>query len=238
MISVSTETQTLAVAILIYVYDSCQLLFANEGIITKKRKEYAATTGGNGLVITGKKLFIPNLLLPHRPIYKLSWNPETIAKASVDWDAGKPAFSWLSIPAYGMFFALFILTPAIYHLSGLTRDLLWCVALIYLIPILTSIGINLHKKRLWLSNKDMLTIAAECILCPVLTINIVRKLSISANKKSNLVQSAFALLSPRQWDEFKAEIVQNIDDAILETDLEETINRLKRSRKTILEMSK
>ncbi|MBV6305683.1 hypothetical protein KVP10_12365 [Candidimonas humi] len=236
---ISTEAQLLMAVVLFYIYDSCQLLFSNEGVITKHRKRYTATIDKNGLLLMGKRLYIPNLLLPYKPIYKLSWNPEDIAQApSFDWDSEKPLYLWFIFPAYGMALSLFVITPAVYYLSGLDKDLLWCLVLIYYFSIVVGVGLYLYRKPLGLSNKKALSVFLECLFCPPLAMNIVRKLSLLRPMQDNFAQSAFQLLEQEQWEELRNDLIAYIDGEIEETDAEDKIARLNQSKEQLLGMNK
>ncbi|CAM5461473.1 hypothetical protein [Eoetvoesiella caeni] len=187
----------------------------------------------------GKRLYIPNLLLPHKPIYRLSWNPEKIEQiSSFDWVAEKPLYLWFAFPAYGMALSLFILTPTVYYLSGLNEDLLWCLALIYYFSIVVGIGLYLYRRRLELSNKKAISVFLECIFCPPLAINIIRKLSLLRPMQDDFAQSAFQLLGQDQWEELRNDLIAYIDNEIEETDAEDKIARLNQSKEQLLGMSK
>lgn len=237
--SISTEAQLLIVVVFFYIYDSCQLLFFNEGIITKHRKRYTATINKNGLLLMGKRLYVPNLLLPHKPTYKLSWNPENIAQIpSLDWVSEKRLYLWFIFPAYGMTLSLFIITPAVYYLSSLGEGLLWCLALIYCFSIIVGIGLYRYRKPLGLGNKKALSVFFECLFCPPLIINIVRKLSLLRPIQDNFAQSAFQILGKEQWEELRNDLIAYIEEEIEETDTEDKIARLNQSKDQLLEMNK
>lgn len=239
MIQLSTETQLLMVAVFFYIYDACQLLFVNEGIITGHRKNWVATTNKNGVGLLGKRLFIPNLLLPHQPIYRLAWHPERIEQTStVNWKNEKTLYSLFTLPAYGMAVALFIITPVTYYRFRTDEALLWCLGLIYYFSLVVGVGLYLYRKQLGLSSKQAISIFTECLCCPPFTINIVRKLSLSRPIRANFVESAFQLVDTAHWANLQNELVDYIDEEIEETDLEDKIAELEKSKGIILGMVK
>jgi hypothetical protein len=236
---ISAETQLLIVVVFFYVYDASLLLFANEGIVICHRRHWTATTNRNGLSLRGKNLFIPNLLFPHQPIYRLAWYSEKIEQTStVDWVAEKSLYLWFAFPAYGMAITLFIIAPTIYHLFRSNEALLWCLGLIYYLSIVAGVGLFLHKGQLGLSSKKALSLFVECLFCPPLTINIVRKLSLLRPIRANFVESAFQLLDSKRWIEIRSELVTYIEAEMDETDLADEIARLVESKEIILGMNK
>jgi len=235
----SSEAQLLMAVVLFYIYDSCQLLFINEGVIIRHGNRYTATINKNGLILLGKKLLIPNLLLPHQPIYRLPWESEKIEKtASIDLNADQPLYLWFAFPAYGMAISLFILTPAVYYISGVSENLLWCLGLIYYFSIVMGVELYFCRKPLELSNKKAWSLFFECLFCPPFAINIVRKLSLSRKIENDFVTVSFALLTQERWEGLREDLIIYIEREMEETDLEDRIIRLNESKKRILGMNK
>lgn len=236
---VPLEAQLLILAVLFYIYDSSILLFSNEGVITPSWKNWTAKTHPRGLVLLRKRLFIPNLLLPHRPIFRLHWQPESMSQAaSVEWQKEKSLYGWFGLPAYGMALALFVITPITYYFFRSDPALLTCLALIYLIPVGAGMLMYRHQKHLGFSTKNAWSLFFECLLCPPFTINIVRKLSLARPLQASFVDSAFQLVDAAQWDLLRAELIASIDAEIDATESQESIARLSASKDRLREMQK
>jgi hypothetical protein len=56
-----------------YLYDSTFLLWQNELMFTRGRRRWLVD-GGTGLILAGRRLFVPNPLLPMRPQFQIQWN--------------------------------------------------------------------------------------------------------------------------------------------------------------------
>lgn len=236
---VPLEAQLLILAVLFYVYDSSILLFSNEGVITPSWKNWTAQTNHRGLVLLRKKLFIPNLLLPHRPIFRLHWQPESMSQASsVEWQKEKSMYGWFGLPAYGMALALFVITPITYCFFRSDPALLACLALIYLIPVGAGMLLYRHQKHLGVSTQNAWSLCLECLLCPPFTINIVRKLSLARRLQANFVDSAFQLVDAAQWERVRAELVACMDAEIEGADSQESMARLMASKDRLQGMQK
>lgn len=61
----------------LYLYDSAVLLASNEVILSPRQSgRWVAMFGADSFQLRGKEPFMPNPLLPHHPIFRLSWNIE------------------------------------------------------------------------------------------------------------------------------------------------------------------
>lgn len=239
MIYIPVEAQLLTIAVLFYVHDACLMLFVNEGIITRRGKKWAATLDKNGLLLRGKRLFIPNLLLLHAPVYRLAWHPEKIEQTQAwDWAADTVSYGWFAFCAYGMAIALFLVTPVVYFAYRSDIMLLWCLALIYYFSIAAGVGIYRDRAQFGLTGKKALTIFLECLLCPPLVLNVVRKLSLARAIRANLVASAFQVLEAGQWLALRGELVADIDAEIADTDAADRIAGLNQSREILTGMNR
>ncbi len=232
MIGISTEVQLFVLAALFYVYDSALLLYVNEGALVPHRRRWVVKTGNKGFTIRGKNLVFPDLLLPHRPVFRLSWdykNPIAVTASKVAWDTEKVAYGQFAPFVYGMALALFFTLPAVLFFNRSDIALLLCLLLIYLNAIGAGVVLFSSKDRLQLSTKKCWSIFLECALCPPLTINIVRKISTQRQFSSSLVAAATVLLKPENWEVLREELIAQIDDELetAEDQLKEALNRTK-----------
>lgn len=231
MIGVSTEVQLLALAALFYVYDSALLLYANEGTLTSNRQGWSIKTGDTGFTVRGRNLVFPNLLLPHRPVFRLSWDcKKPVATSTVDWDSEKSLYGAFIPMVYGMVAALFLILPAVLFLHRSDFALLTCLALIYLNAVLTGITLYFSRKQLDLSKSKCWSLFWECLLCPPLTINIIRKISTQRVLHSSLVAAGASLLKKVDWQQLREELLSQIDSELEDAnDQEKSILKAVRS---------
>ena len=215
MIGISTEVQLLILAALFYVYDSALLLYVNEGTLTPTRRGWTVKTGETGFTLRGKNLVFPNLILPHRPVFRLSWNykhPETTS--TVAWDTERSLYSAFVPMVYAMVITLFFTLPAVLFFNRSDIALLSCLALIYFNAALTGVVLFISRKKLQLSKSKCWSIFLECLLCPPLTINVIRKISTQRVPLSSLVAAGVSLLEKEDWEHLRDELIAQIDNEI------------------------
>ncbi|MEO8313537.1 MAG: hypothetical protein ABI645_01970 [Pseudomonadota bacterium] len=66
-----------------YLYDSTGLLWQNELMFTHGRGRWLVD-GGTGLRLAGRRVFLPNPLLPMRPQFQVQWNVNETRSAEPD----------------------------------------------------------------------------------------------------------------------------------------------------------
>ena len=215
MISFSTELQLLALAACFYIYDSALLLYVNEGILTPNRRSWSIKLAVTGFSIRGKNLIFPNLLIPHRPVYKLFWDYKSLNTFStVTWDEEKKRYKIFFPMVYGMAVALFVTLPLVFFLNRNDFALLACLALIYLNALLTGLALLCSQKSLQLSRRRCWSIFLECLLCPPLTINVVRKISTQRVLPTSILAAGVLLLEASQREMLLINLLSQIDNEI------------------------
>ncbi len=215
MISFSTEWQLLALAACFYIYDSALLLYVNEGILTPARRSWSIKLAVRGFTIRGKNLIFPNLLIPHRPVYRLFWDYKSLDTVStVTWDEEKKRYQIFFPMVYGMAAALFVTLPLVFFLNRTDFAVLGCLFLIYLNTLLTGLALLCLHERLQLSRKKCWSIFLECLLCPPLTINVVRKISTQRVLPTSIFAAGVLLLEADQREIFFDNLLSQIDNQI------------------------
>jgi hypothetical protein len=238
VIPISIEAQLMALVAFFYVYDAAQLLYANEGVISPAGKEWLAASAKNGWTLRGRSLFLPNLLTPHRPIYRLLWNSSRIDAASeIDWQAEKRLYRPLIPVVYGMGVALFGLLPAALFYFRSDIVLLACAVLIYLQSLFAGIALFTGRQRLHISSRKAWALFVECLLCPPFAINLIRKLSSQRAPAETFVGAAFRLLDQEQWPVLRDDLIALIELEMTSTGTEQE-TALLRSKNTLLGMNK
>jgi hypothetical protein len=238
VIGISTEVQLLLLAVLLYVYDSALLLYVNEGTLTPTGKGWSIKTGDSGFTIRGKNLVFPNLLLPHRPVFRLLWNyKEPLTTTPVAWDAERSLYKTFVPMVYGMAAVLFFTLPAVLFFNRSNIALLTCLALIYINAALTGIALFTSRKQLGLTKGKCWSIFLECLLCPPLNINVIRKISTQRVPSSSLVTAGVSLLKKEEWGNLRDELLTQIDNEIEYVNDHEKLT-LTAARNSILSMEK
>lgn len=211
------EAMAVAVAIGFYVYDSMLLLYVNEAVLLPiGSNRWQAYFGSEEFTIFGRELFLPNLLLPHRPIFKLSWRLDG-AMTSVlptSWTTVTHELTVLSPMTLNMAISLFVLLPFCLFQQLGTVPTLIVVGFLY-INILASIAwLCYRRNQLSLTKRRLAGLAFESLVCAPFAINLIRKVSLGISIAEEFPDAAKRLLSSKDWAWVQEQCLSRIDYAI------------------------
>lgn len=209
----------MCVVTLIYIYDAALLLYRNEVIVIAKfRGRYDVKIGNSDLTFLGKILFIPNLFLPHQPLYRLSWEPSErtadviggeIIEATKQRLLGIAPYLWV------MFVSLFVLLPfGLYIRHGLIV-LLLSALWFYTMTIMALVIIFIERKTIGVSNSHFSAICFESLICAPCALNITRKVSLAVVIRSEVAELSKEILTPSSYTNFIQSFLSVIDSQIL-----------------------
>lgn len=202
----------------LYLYDSARLLHSNEGVL-------AATLGGRWSLhfgaehytLRGKQPFVPNPLLPHRPVFPLRWNqllaPAT--PAAQRWTP--PPFSPYKVLAplvWLMALALFGLIPAGLFSRYGNLAVAAGILLFYATALLALAYVWFKRGALKLTGRQVGALAFESLTCPPFALNLVRHISWRAAPAEELVSAARRLLRKDDWAATLPAVIKRVDNAI------------------------
>ncbi len=206
----------MALAIGLYLYDSTVLLYFDEGIVLPAgRQRWLVRVGLGNVRLMGKDLFFPNPLLPHRPLYRLSWRvPAKPARADGQWEERHALFRSLAPMTWGMVLALFVLLPlGLFSRLG-EPMLLAALGLLYLSILAALAWVALHRARLPLPTKTLVLLGMECLVCPPFALNLIRTLSLAMPVAEDLAVAARALQAPEDWNATRLELIKRLEEEI------------------------
>ena len=166
-------------ALAFYACDAGALLFADEIMLEKAGHRWRAH-GGSAMLLAGKRPFVPSLLLPCRPLLRVSvqalLGEERAGRNDLQHflNALMP-FRVLSMCLLVLFFPLL---PLLLYRVGAGVALLCWFAAVYL--CVAGIAYHAFRRRrvLELSLREFAVLAFECACCAPFAINIVRKLTL------------------------------------------------------------
>jgi hypothetical protein len=199
----SPEFQLIALAALLWLYDSTALLYADEVILTCGRRQvWRVSTAARGLIIAGRQVCFLNPFGFCRPAVRLRWNIFSAQEASgadtawvVELQQLTLAAPWAVTAGLG----LFVLLPLGLFTSLGAAAILPAVILVY-----GSIGVALllirRKCRQLpvLSRLKFAGLVFECVACPPLGIGVVRRAGLMSRIEESLTTAAPRLLAPPQ----------------------------------------
>lgn len=213
----------MALAVGLYLFDSAQLLYADEGVLAAAGRGRWRLGFGSAVLILGRGLYLPALLAPHRPTFRLRWGVPRREGASApgDWTDRRHLLAPLAPLVWGAALGLFVLLPlGLYTRLG-DAALIGALALTYASILAAIVWLVRARRRAGLAWLRVARLAFESLVCPPLAINLVRKLSAEPAAAEDLVCAARRLLSPEDWAAARREFIARLEDEIgLEADEE------------------
>jgi hypothetical protein len=210
------EVLLMVFAILLYLYDSAQLLHFNEGILFPAgRKGWRVRFGSDNTRLRGKELYLPNPFVPHRPLFRLAWDLQGSAvRVDEDWSARKALFRPLVPLVWGMAIGAFVLLPLGLFTPLGDAMVLAAIGLLYLNIVAALVWLGWRRQRFGLAAGRYAALAAESLLCSPFALNLIRKLALQMPAREDLLHAAQRLQSPEDWDAFRLKCVGRLDERI------------------------
>lgn len=211
--TISTQLQVVLAIVLFYLYDAALLLKPEEGLLRPLRSGWRAQLASSGFELRQNRLLWLPVFVLHQPVYRQRWSATRIqlpahTGSSTAVEAHAHSFKAFALPLYLLAALLFLGLPA--ALLVLHSELLQLItlALIYLSTACLS-WLTLRHGRHGHSNQAFArSTALQILLCPPFALNVVRKLSLSYEIQTDLLQTAQALMSASDWQDLAAQIQQ------------------------------
>jgi hypothetical protein len=202
----------------LYLYDSARLLHSNEGVL-------AATLGGRWSLhfgaehytLRGKEPFVPNPLLPHRPVFPLRWKQQLAPATPAAQRWTPPPFGpykMLAPLVWLMALALFGLIPAGLFSRYGNLAVAAGILLFYATALIALAYVWIKRGALKLTGRQVGALAFESLTCPPFALNLVRHISWRAAPTEELVSAARRLLRKDDWAATLPTVIKRIDNAI------------------------
>ncbi len=158
-----------------YLYDAALLLWQNELIYTRTGKGWKVD-GGSQLRIGARRLFVPQLLLPHRPQFLVRWSDADAragAAPALDelWRALRP------IGALNVLQLVLLCALPVALWTGAISTALLIFALFYLLTAAALVCAFRRRAVLKLSVRSFWLQALDALACAPFAINLTRRLA-------------------------------------------------------------
>ena len=219
----STEVQLVIAAVAFYFYESSVLLFANEALASPVgRNRWQVKIGASGFKLGNKYLFFPNFIFLHRPVFRLSWDLHDLeVKISTDLEKRRKLLFDFRYVVYGAATTIFVLLPFNLFFLPSHSVLLANLFAIYLNSAYAAF--LLLKKSGDLEGGPELAkkTALECLLCPPITINLIRRLSINAKIQITTLAACYSYSDEFMWAQSKVHLIEILEQAIEEANAAE-----------------
>jgi hypothetical protein len=214
----SYEFQLFALAVLLYLYDSTVLLFANEVILSCERGgAWRATTGWSDILVGGRKVCVLNPFTPYAACAKLRWDLYARAPTQFDesWSAELPKLKVATPWVLASAFALFVLLPlGLFTPLGVYATLP-AVGVLYVSILVALIIMRRGRLLQALSPLKFAGLIFECLACPPFGVNLIRRVALMSKVNESLLTAGQRLLPPLEWARVRAHCVVTLDQELL-----------------------
>ncbi len=232
----SAEVLLMLAIVGLYIYDSALLLYCNEGVLSPKRRDsWRVGLGSANFGVSGKGLFVPNPLLMHRPLFRLSWRFEG-SKTTEPWKPPRNAFFTLVPMVWSIAVSLFILIPLGFFTRLGDRILFPALLLLFGNIFIALFWIWLNRATFNLSMHRFAGLAFESVICRPFSLNLIRHLSLNIPVVEDLVYVAKRLQAPSDWNETRAALQARLDSELDIEDPESERFKLLKERRQMLSL--
>lgn len=185
-------------AIALYVLDSVMLLYGNEFVLVRRSGRWRLAKPG-ALEFSSRRLYVPNPLTPHRPLFRLHWKLADGGEGDADRAAPSQDEFLKAVSIVGLgvvpLMVVLALGPVLVALGFASPEyLLAWMAVAYLDVLCLLALVYRSRAALGLSNREFSSLAMESILCVPFALNLVRKISERRGPRSDPLEFAARVL--------------------------------------------
>lgn len=197
-----------------FLYDSALLLYANEALLSLKKGKWRIHYGSTYFTIFGKSVFIANPFALHRPLFRLAWYKSSVdCGPTDDLTTISQQLSKLAPLIVLSGVAQFVLLPAVLLFGLNLHNLLITTIIIYLCNMLSLVTVLRNRDQFGTTQKQVAALTIECLLCPPITLNIIRRLSLARSLKDDLSVVSRSLLTVDEWQKVRLTMEMQVDEA-------------------------
>jgi hypothetical protein len=199
----------------LYLYDSALLLASNEALLSPVCKgRWRAMFGADGFQVRGKEPFCPNPLLPHRPLYRFSWNMEGLAGSGQAWSPPGNVYTILAPSVWLMLLALFVLIPAgLFSRLG-SLAVVAGIVFFYLNALLALALVWIKRADYAICGRRFASLAIESLTCPPFALNMVRRLSLGLQPREDFLSVIDQCLTGSERDAALTKVIIRVKNEI------------------------
>lgn len=218
MIELHAEVLLVAAMFGLYLYDSARLLHSNEGVLSATLGgRWSLHFGAEHYTLRGKEPFLPNPLLPHRPLFLMHWKQQTLAATAPGRHWTPPPFGPYKVLApmvWLMALALFGLIPAGLFSRFGNAAIAAGIVLFYLTALIALAYVWFKRRAVQLSPRQVGALAFESLTCPPFALNLIRHISWNVRAEEELVCAGRRLLREDGWTAALPGLIKRVDNAL------------------------
>src|SRR5579862_2793818 len=174
---VSYEVQLVALATVLYLYDSLLLLYDGESVVVEHHDGWRSVQGSDSYMLAGRSPYFMNPLRPDLAVLKGRSEAPLVLRAEREFAILRQKFVPVRVAAIVELFSLFISLPfALFFGQHIT--LLVSAILIYGSIAASLIAIARNLDVMPLDRRQMVSLAVESLCCAPFGINILRRVTL------------------------------------------------------------
>ncbi len=198
-------------AIAFYLYDSAQLLWHNELLYVRGAGHWRAE-GPSAISWFGRRLYLPNPLLPQRPGFRIHWNlvdqRTTLVALPDDFLRALRPIGLISL----LLGWLLLLLPLISWTLGTGLALLLLFAAYYGLASLAVAFMLRHRAALRLSGSACASLAFDALACAPFAANLVRKIALRQGIDGDPLAFAREQFTPPARDALRTLLLRKLEE--------------------------
>ncbi len=196
-----------------FLYDSALLLYANEALMSLKKGKWRIHYGSTYFTIFGKSVFVANPFDLHRPLFRLAWYKSSIdGSPTDDLTAISQQLSRLAPLIILSAITQFVLLPLVLLFGLNLHNLIITAIIIYLCNALPLVAVLRNRDQFGMTHKQAAALTVECLLCPPITLNVIRRLSLARSLKDDLSVVSRSLLTVDEWEKVRLAMEIQVDE--------------------------
>jgi hypothetical protein len=213
----SYEVELLALAVLLYLYDSTLLLYANEAILSfTGRRGWHVSTGWNGFHIAGRRVCMLNPFTLCRPCVKLRWNLYSPDAPGADesWSQELPKLRGIAPWSIAAAAAMFVLLPLGLFTPLGAHAVLPAITVLYGSILVASLFMRRHCPLPALTGARFAGLTLECLACPPFGVNLIRRAALLSVVREPLLCAAARLLPGSECNALREHCLATVEQEL------------------------
>lgn len=187
----------MALAVVLFLYDSSLLLYSNEALlITNAKRRWMTKFGANRFVIAGRTLALLNPFGVGQPAFRLQWQLDVAEENHPDmtWETFAQQVIRLRWWAWGAWCGLFVALP-LGLFTAIGAPAIWAaVAMSYGSALGGVIHLWFSRHTFSITGSTFALLAFEAVLCPPFAANLVRRIAMRHRVLESFPHAAGRLL--------------------------------------------
>lgn len=227
-----------------YIYDSAKILFFNEFYMQKGfRKTFTSKTQTHLFSFLKKYLMLPDFIFPHHLCFKVRWTIKDTSDNETTQQNDVSSILKISKTLKKIQFSIYlntvlcmVLLPIALILKMSYEILAVLIILIYVINIINAIWVFFHRKSLSLTKMKLANLWIDALFCPPFALNILKKISLNCDVKTDAIFVCKALLDDESFQELLKQIDTDIQQLKMNSDNESFIQQLSSKQKKLIQL--